>query len=80
MATFKLFVHHGRPLASREEEHELRGLFEKFGLVTSFLTRRDWKNSQISFSSAADAVKAKEELDKQRCFKDKMQLKILQKI
>ena len=66
MATFRLFVHHGRALASLREEQELRRLFEKFGQVTSFITKRDWKNSQIAFSTTFEAKRAKEELDKTR--------------
>ncbi len=76
MSTFRLFVHHGRPLQSAEEEQELRQLFEKFGRVTSFFTRRgEWRNSQITFASTSDAVKAKQGLDKTR-FKEGMTLKI----
>jgi len=70
VATFRLFVQHGRPLGSAEEERQLRGLFEKFGRVTFFATRRgEWRNSQVTFSSTAEAVKAKKELDKTRFFK-----------
>ena len=75
MATFRLFVHHGRSLSSPKEEQELRQLFEKFGQVTAFFTKREWKNSQISFSTTAEAKRAKEELDKTRFNKD-MTLKI----
>jgi hypothetical protein len=75
MATFRLFVHHGRALGSAREEHELRQLFEKFGQVTAFFTKREWKNSQISFSTTDEAKRAKEELDKTRFNKD-MTLKI----
>jgi hypothetical protein len=45
-------------LATSREEEELRHLFEKFGQVTSFLTKRDWKNSQISFSTTHEAKQA----------------------
>ena len=70
VATFRLFVQHGRPLGSAEEERQLRGLFEKFGRVTFFATRRgEWRNSQVTFSSTTEAVKAKKELDKTRFFK-----------
>ena len=75
MATFRLFVHHGRALMSTREEQDLRQLFEKFGQVTAFFTKREWKNSQISFSTTTEAKKAKEELDKTRFNKD-MTLKI----
>ena len=71
VATFRLFVQHGRPLSSTEEERELRQLFEKFGRVTLFATRRgEWRNSQVTFSSTVEAVKAKSELDKTRFFKE----------
>jgi hypothetical protein len=65
LATFRLFVQHGRPLESAQEERDLRQLFEKFGRVTSVSTRRgEWRNSQVTFSSTSEAVKAKEALDK----------------
>ncbi len=65
LPTFRLFVQHGRSLASTQEERELRQQFEKFGHVTSFTTRRgEWRNSQVTFSSTSEAVKAKEALDK----------------
>jgi hypothetical protein len=61
LATFRLFVQHGRPLESAQEERELRQQFEKFGRVTSFSTRRgEWRNSQVTFSNTEQA----EALDK----------------
>jgi hypothetical protein len=67
LATFRLFVQHGRPLESSKEERELRQQFEKFGRVTSFSTRRgEWRNSLVTFSNTEQAVKAKKELDKTR--------------
>jgi hypothetical protein len=67
LATFRLFVQHGRPLESSKEERDLRNQFEKFGRVTFFSTRRgEWRNSQVTFSNTEQAVKAKKELDKTR--------------
>jgi hypothetical protein len=63
LATFRLFVQYGRSLASSQEERELRQQFEKFGRVTSFSTRRnEWRNSQVTFLSTSEAIKAKEVL------------------
>jgi hypothetical protein len=76
LATFRLFVQHGRPLESSKEERDLRQQFEKFGRVTSFSTRRgECRNSQVTFSSTSEAIKAKETLDKTRL--NGMTLKIL---
>jgi hypothetical protein len=76
LATFRLFVQHGRPLESSKEERELRQQFEKFGRVTLFSTRRgEWRNSQVTFSNTEQAVKAKEGLDETRL--NGMTLKIL---
>ena len=76
MATFRLFVQHGRPLSSSQDEQELKQLFEKYGRVTSLVTRRgDWRNSLVSFASTGEAQRAKQELDKHR-FREGMQLQI----
>ena len=58
--TLRLFVGHGRPLGSQEEENELRALFEREGRVTSLLTKRgQWPNSRVTFETTGDAVHAK---------------------
>ncbi len=59
LATFALFVRHGRPLESRAKEKELRALFAGYGTVVSFETHRGWNYSIVAFSSTAEASRAK---------------------
>lgn len=37
--TFRLFVQHGSPLTSAEQERQLQALFEPFGRITKFQTK-----------------------------------------
>jgi RNA recognition motif-containing protein len=61
--TFRVFVKYARPLATEQEETELRGLFEGCGKVTRFTTRLgQWCNSFVTFSSTDGAKKAREKL------------------
>jgi hypothetical protein len=63
LATFRLFVQHGRPLDTNEEA-ELRSLFKRHGHVDLFHTQSHWRNSIVTFASTTEAVKVKKALNK----------------
>jgi hypothetical protein len=63
LATFRLFVQHGRPLDTNEEK-ELRSLFKRHGQVDVFQTQSHWRNSVVTFASTNEATRAKTALNK----------------
>ena len=64
--TFRLFVQHRRALSSFQEEKDLRALFELQGKVISFSTKKDWRNSLVSFATIQEAIAARKALDDTR--------------
>ena len=56
-------VKHGQPLVSLQEEKELKALFEKHGKVNSLVTKKEWRNSLVTFGYTQHAAAAKEALD-----------------
>ena len=63
LPTFRLFVQHGRPLYSLQEERELRALFETHGKIASFSTKKNWCNSLVTFTATHEAIAARQALD-----------------
>ena len=48
--TYRLYVYHQRPLASKRDVGDICDAFERFGRVEHFASRPSWKHAFVTFS------------------------------